>query len=96
MRRLTKKEGINIVPNVSMPTTNDWVDCCLDRLSKYEDLEEKGVSVKILLETVERNLIAWDTSKGQLPEVYLHNKSVYEKLIGEEYSFIKVKKKYCD
>ncbi len=50
------------------------------------------------LEIVERNLIAWDTSKdkkeGMLPEIYLRNKSFYKELTGKEYNFLEVSKRY--
>ncbi len=50
------------------------------------------------LEIVERNLIAWDTSRDKkesvLPEVYLRNKWFYKELTGKEYNFLEVSKKY--
>lgn len=64
-------------------------------LEKIEQFEKMQVE---LTRVVARNLIAWDTSKdkreGLLPEVYLTNKVLYQRLTGEEYFQHKAMKKF--
>jgi len=47
---------------------------------------------------IARNLVAWDTSKdkreGLLPEVYVYNQHMYEKLTGAKYTFTDACKRF--
>ena len=53
---------------------------------------------KLLIETVARNLVAWETSKdkkeGLLPNIYTTNRAMYKELTGQEFNLSKVKAKY--
>lgn len=54
---------------------------------------------KEFLETLARNISAWDTSKdkreGLLPEVYLHNTYLFEKMTGLDPRIFKNLQKYA-
>jgi len=67
-----------------------------ENIELRKEIAEVNLYHHKLGEVIARNLVAWDTSKdksqGLLPEVYLINKQVYRKLVGEEYEF----KRACD
>lgn len=66
---------------------------------KYYEEKLGDVTLEEIIETIARNCVAWDTSKdkreGLLPEVAVfRNPSLYKKLTGEEYNFLKACKKF--
>ncbi|RXI58968.1 hypothetical protein [Clostridium tetani] len=66
---------------------------------KYYEEKLGDVTLEEIIETIARNCVAWDTSKdkreGLLPEVAVFkNPSLYKKLTGEEYNFLKACKKF--
>ena len=95
----------NLMPTYAIANPNMEVEK-EDSLIAYLEIDEDDSKewVKFLnlreeiVETIARNLVAWDTSKdkkqGLLPEVYLSNQRLYKQLTGEEYNFYKVCKKY--
>lgn len=80
----------------------DFKQLVESKATEHENIELRKEIAEVnlyhhkLSEVIARNLVAWDTSKdksqGLLPEVYLTNKQVYRKLVGEEYEF----KRACD
>lgn len=92
-----KSELIKVIPELEdiHPESKNMIETViLDGMNEaLKDIQ--GLDIE---RTIARNLTAWDTSKdkeiGLLPEVYLTNKGLYEKLTGQKYIFHEACKKY--